>query len=112
VAAQVNEMQTFMALTQVLVMPLFFLSGAMYPVTGQPGWLSVLNRIDPLTYAIDPMRRVVFDHLDLSPATRMRLDPGVTWGGWHVPALLEAALVLVLGLGLLGLAIGVFRRSE
>jgi ABC-2 type transport system permease protein len=112
VAAQVNEMQTFMALTQVLVMPLFFLSGAMYPVTGQPGWLSVLNRIDPLTYAIDPMRRVVFDHLNLSPATRMRLDPGVTWGGWHVPALLEAALVLVLGLGLLGLAIGVFRRSE
>src|SRR5262249_7633083 len=69
VAARVNEMHTFMPLTQVLVMPLFFLSGAMYPVTGQPTWLSVMNRVDPLTYAIDPMRRVVFDHLDIS--TRM-----------------------------------------
>ncbi|HEY7046249.1 MAG TPA: ABC transporter permease [Jatrophihabitantaceae bacterium] len=112
VAARVNEMQTFMALTQLLVLPLFFLSGAMYPVTGQPAWLSVLNRVDPLTYAIDPMRRVVFDHLNLSGATRMRLDPGVTWGGWHVPALLEAALVLVLGLGLLGIAVAEFRRSD
>jgi ABC-2 type transport system permease protein len=112
VAARVNEMQTFMALTQVLVMPLFFLSGAMYPVTGQPTWLSVLNRVDPLTYAIDPMRRVVFDHLDLSARMRARLDPGVTWGGWHVPALVEAALVLVLGLGLLGIAIAEFHRSD
>jgi ABC-2 type transport system permease protein len=112
VAARVTQMQTFMALTQMLVMPLFFLSGAMYPVTGLPTWLTVLNRVDPLTYAIDPMRRVVFDHLTLSGAARERLDPGVTWGGWHVPTLLEAAVVLATGLGLLGLAVAEFSRSD
>lgn len=112
VAAQVTQMQTYMALTQILVMPLFFLSGAMFPVTGQPMWLTVLNRIDPLTYAVDPMRRVVFLHLDISAKTQQRLDPGVTWGGWHVPTLLEAALILTLGLGLLGVAIAEFSRSD
>jgi ABC-2 type transport system permease protein len=111
VAARVKQMQSFMALTQMLVMPLFFLSGAMFPLTGLPTWLTVLNRIDPLTYAVDPMRRIVFDHLDLKPAVRARLDPGVTWGGWHVPPLVEACVVLALGLLLLGVAIAEFSRD-
>jgi ABC-2 type transport system permease protein len=111
VAARVKQMQSFMALTQMLVMPLFFLSGAMFPLTGLPTWLTVLNRIDPLTYAVDPMRRVVFDHLDLEPAVRARLDPGVTWGGWHLPPLVEACVVLALGLLLLGVAIAEFSRD-
>ncbi len=111
VAARVKQMQSFMALTQMLVMPLFFLSGAMFPLTGLPTWLTVLNRIDPLTYAVDPMRRIVFDHLDLEPAVRARLDPGVTWGGWHVPPLVEACVVLALGLLLLSVAIAEFSRN-
>ena len=112
VAARVSEMQTFMALTQALLMPMFFLSGAMYPVTGLPTWLTVLNRVDPLTYAVDPMRRVVFNHLDISVETRHRLDPGVTWAGWHVPTLVEAALILAIGLVLLGGAVAEFSRSD
>jgi ABC-2 type transport system permease protein len=112
VAASVTQMQTFMALTQMLVMPLFFLSGAMYPVTGLPTWLTALNRVDPLTYAVDPMRRVVFSQLTLTPAARSRLDPGVTWAGWHVPALVETAMVLLIGLGLLAIAIAQFSRRE
>jgi ABC-2 type transport system permease protein len=111
VAARVKQMQSFMALTQMLVMPLFFLSGAMFPVTGLPTWLTVLNRIDPLTYAVDPMRRVVFDHLVLKPEVRARLDPGVTWGGWHVPPVVEAGVVLAIGLLLLGVAIAEFSRD-
>ena len=111
VAARVKQMQSFMALTQMLVMPLFFLSGAMFPLTGLPTWLTVLNRIDPLTYAVDPMRRIVFDHLDIKPEVRARLDPGVTWGGWHVPPLVEACVVLALGLLLLGVAIAEFSRD-
>jgi ABC-2 type transport system permease protein len=112
VAASVTQMQTFMALTQMLVMPLFFLSGALYPVTGLPTWLTALNRVDPLTYAVDPMRRVVFSELTLSAAARSRLDPGVTWAGWPVPTLVEVAMVLVIGLGLLAIAIAQFSRRE
>ena len=112
VAARITQMQTFMGVMQMVVMPMFFISGALYPVAGLPGWLAVLNRLDPLTYAVDPMRRLVFSHLDISPAARRALDPGVTWWGWHVPSVLEAFVVFALGLGLLSIAIWEFSLSD
>src|SRR5437764_3992900 len=96
-AARVTQMQSFMALTQMIVMPMFFLAGALFPVSGLPRWLEILNRIDPLTYAVDPMRRIVFRHLHVSPAAHHALDPGVTGWGWHVPGGVEAAVIAVLG---------------
>jgi ABC-2 type transport system permease protein len=112
VAARITQMQTFMGVMQMIVMPLFFISGALFPVTNLPTWLAVLNRLDPLTYAVDPMRRLVFAHLDITDAARQALAPGVTWWGWTVPALLEAFVVLVLGIGMLGVAIWEFNASE
>ena len=38
-AARIKQIQAFMALTQMFVMPLFFLSGALYPLSGLPSWL-------------------------------------------------------------------------
>jgi daunorubicin resistance ABC transporter membrane protein len=111
-AARIKQMQAFMALTQMLVMPLFFLSGALYPLTGLPGWLTVLTRIDPLTYIVAPMRDAVFSHLDISPAALNTLAPGVTWWGWTVPVGLSLAIVAAMGLGLLGVAIAEFQRTE
>jgi ABC-2 type transport system permease protein len=111
-AVRVKQMQSFMALTQMLVLPLYFVSGAMFPASHLPTWLAVLNRIDPLTYAIDPMRKVVFDHLHMAPQVRARLDPGITWGGWHVPVLLEIGVVAVLGVVMLGVAIVEFNHTE
>jgi ABC-2 type transport system permease protein len=112
VAARIKQMQAFMGVMQMVVMPMFFISGALFPVANLPGWLAFLNRIDPLTYAVDPMRRLVFNHLDISAAARRTLDPGVTWWGWHVPSLLEAAVVLALGLVMLAIAIWEFNASE
>jgi ABC-2 type transport system permease protein len=112
VAIRIKQMQTFMGLMQMVVMPMFFLSGAIFPVSNLPGWLAFLNRIDPLTYAVDPMRRLVFAHLDISETARRTLDPGVSWWGWHVPALLEAAIVLAMGLAMLGIAIWEFSATE
>jgi ABC-2 type transport system permease protein len=111
VAARIQQMQSFMGLMQIIVMPMFFISGALFPVSNLPGWLAVLNRIDPLTYAVDPMRRLVFDHLDINAAARSKLAPGVTWFGWHVPALLEVLVVLLLGLLMLGIAIWEFNAD-
>jgi ABC-2 type transport system permease protein len=112
VAVRITQMQTFMGVTQMLIMPMFFISGALFPVANLPGWLEVLNRIDPLSYAVDPMRRLVFDHIDASHSARQALDSGLTWWGWHVPALLEAGMVLVLGLVMLAIAIWEFRATD
>jgi ABC-2 type transport system permease protein len=112
VAARIKQMQSFMGVMQMIITPMFFISGALFPASGLPGWLTVLNRIDPLTYAVDPMRRIVFNHLSISPAARRALDPGVTWWGWRVPTLLEAGVIVALGLVMLGIAIVEFSSTE
>jgi len=112
VAVRVKQIQTFTTVMQMLVMPLFFLSGALYPVAGLPTWLQVLTRLNPLTYAVDAMRRLVFAHLDVSAAAQQRLAPGVTWFDWRVPTLLEVGIVLALGLAMTAVAIRQFSRTE
>jgi len=112
VAARVNQMQSFMALMQMAVMPMFFISGALFSIAALPGWLAVLNRIDPLTYAVQPMRHAVFSHLSISPLARQALDPAVTWWGWRVPVFLEAGVIVALGLTMLLIAIWEFARAE
>jgi ABC-2 type transport system permease protein len=111
-AARIKQIQAFMALTQMFVMPLFFLSGALYPLNGLPAWLTVLTRIDPLTYIVDPMRHAVFSHLSVSPLAVHALTPGITWFGWVVPLGLSLAMVTAMGVAMLGIAIAEFRKTE
>ncbi|MFB9836331.1 ABC transporter permease [Actinoallomurus acaciae] len=108
-AARIRKMQSFFGIMQMAMM---FLSGALFPLSGLPAWLSFLTRINPLTYAVDPLRHAVFAHITASPALKARFNPGVTWFGWHVPPLLEVGLVIVLGVGLLAGAIAQFRRTD
>ena len=111
-AARIKQIQAFMALTQLFVLPLFFLSGALYPLNGLPAWLTVLTRIDPLTYVVDPMRHAVFSHLSVSPLAVQALSPGITWFGWVVPVGLCLTIVAVMGLVMLAIAIAEFRKTE
>ena len=111
-AARITQFQAFMALTQMLVLPLFFLSGALYPLHGLPAWLSVLTRLDPLTYVVYPMRHAVFAHLGLPLAALQALSPGLTWGGWVVPIGLCLGIVAVMGLVMMAVAIVTFSRPE
>jgi len=110
-AARIKQIQAFMALTQLFVLPLFFLSGALYPLNGLPPWLTVLTRIDPLTYIVDPMRHAVFAHLAFGRVLN-ELSPGITWFGWSVPLGLSLAIVAAMGLAMLGIAIAEFRKTE
>src|SRR3954454_1394601 len=110
--ARIQQFQSVMALNQMLLMPLFFLSGALFPLAGLPAWLHFLTRIDPLTYAVDPIRRAVFAHLTVPPAVNARLNPGVTWGSYHVPTWLELLIVAAMGIAMLGVAIWQFRGVD
>jgi ABC-2 type transport system permease protein len=112
VAVTIKQAQSFTWVMQMAVFPMFFLSGALYPVSGLPTWLEVLNRINPLTYAVDPMRHLVFDRLQISETARRTLDPGVTWFGWQVPSLVAVGMVLLLGLAMIGMAIWRFSRTD
>ncbi len=111
-ASRMQRVESFGIVVQFFVMPMFLLSGALFPLTRLPAWLLVLTRLDPLTYAVDPMRRAVFSHVAASEAVRQTLNPGVTWFGWYVPAGLELAAVAVLGIVALAAAVNQFSRTE
>ncbi|MFG6191486.1 ABC transporter permease [Nonomuraea sp. JJY05] len=111
-AARMKNMQTFFGLMQMAIMPMMFLSGAMFPLANLPSWLHVLTVVNPMTYAVDPLREAVFSHLDVPAQVNAVLNPGVRWFDFQVPVALELGLVAALGLVLLGVGIAEFRRAE
>ncbi|WP_214412823.1 ABC transporter permease [Sphaerisporangium fuscum] len=111
-AARMKNMQSFFGVMQMAIMPMIFLSGAMFPLANLPAWLAFLTKINPLTYAVDPMRHAVFTHLSVNPRIVQTLNPGVHWFGWRVPTGVELGIVALMGLALLGVAIAQFRRAD
>ncbi len=59
IACIVKTREKFMGIGQVLTMPLFFASNAIYPIAMMPGWLQVISRINPLTYEVDALRALM-----------------------------------------------------
>jgi ABC-2 type transport system permease protein len=112
IAARIKQMQSFMGVMQMIVTPMFFISGALFPPGDLPGWLAFLNRIDPITYAVSPMRTLVFDNLNLSAEASSTLNPPITWFGWEVPIALQIFTVFALGMVMLGIAIAEFNAGE
>jgi ABC-2 type transport system permease protein len=61
IAARIKEMEGFQVIVNFLVMPIFFLSGALFPLDRLPAWLTFMTRIDPLTYGVDLLRGVMIN---------------------------------------------------
>ena len=59
VACLVKTRERFMGVGQVLTMPLFFASNAIYPTLIMPDWLRVISHINPLSYEVDAMRALM-----------------------------------------------------
>ncbi|HXY81315.1 MAG TPA: ABC transporter permease [Gaiellaceae bacterium] len=56
IAGVVLKRDRLMGIGQMITMPLFFASSALYPVSIMPGWLRVLSRVNPLSYEVDALR--------------------------------------------------------
>ena len=112
IVARITQVQTVMGLMQMLLLPLSFLSGAMYPLSNLPTWLSIATRLNPLTYAVHPVRTAVFARLELPDAVQARLNPPITWFGWEVPIGLQLLLVASIGVMLLLVAVRQFQKVE
>jgi ABC-2 type transport system permease protein len=59
IGSQLQDMQGFQLIMNFLVMPIYFLSGALFPLSGLPRILSFFTRIDPLSYGIDALRNLL-----------------------------------------------------
>jgi ABC-2 type transport system permease protein len=86
IASVMDDMQAFPLITNFLVMPLFFLSGSLFPLSGLPSVITVIARIDPLSYGIDGLRGA--------------LVPGsLTFGFWYDFSVLGVIVLIVLAIG-------------
>jgi ABC-2 type transport system permease protein len=62
IASLVKTRERFMGMGQVLTMPLFFASNAIYPISMMPVWLQIISHINPLTYEVDGLRALMLAH--------------------------------------------------
>jgi ABC-2 type transport system permease protein len=85
IGSMLNSFEGFGLIQSFVIMPLFFLSGALYPLDNIPSWMVVVTRANPLTYIVDGMRGGLYG-INAFP---MSLDLGV--------AILFAAVLIAVG---------------
>jgi len=112
VASRIQKMESFQVVMQMLLLPMLFLSGALFPLNGLPAWLTVINRLNPLTYAVAPFRQVVFSAQNMSAAARARFPTNVTLFHYSLPIWVELAIVVVFALVFFVLAFRGLSRTE
>jgi len=56
IASLINSMEGFNFIMSLVIMPMFFVSGALFPLTAAPEWLKILSYFNPLTYGVDVLR--------------------------------------------------------
>ena len=88
-AALVRTRERFMGIGQLVVMPLFFASSALYPLSIMPAWLRILAHANPLSYEVHGMRRLL---LGISAGGTLWLDFAVAIGFLAATALIAAKL--------------------
>jgi ABC-2 type transport system permease protein len=94
VASRISKMESFQVVMQMLLMPMLFLSGALFPLSGLPSWLAFVTRLNPLTYAIAPFRQVIFGAQHMSALAKQHFSTRVTWFGSTLPIWVELVLVV------------------
>jgi ABC-2 type transport system permease protein len=105
VAVTIRQVDAFQVVVNLSLMPLMFFSGAIFPPNGLPGWLSVVVKLNPLTYGVDAVRRTL-------PGADMLGSKltNVMIGGWTPPVPLE--LGVLVGFGLIAVIISAVRFSR
>jgi ABC-2 type transport system permease protein len=93
IATKLGNLEGFMAIMNLIVFPIFFLSGALFPVQSMPSWLRYVMYINPLTYGIDGLR-------------------GTLVGVASFPLWLDFAVLLILCLALATLGSYFFSKME
>ena len=103
-SSRINRMESFQMVMALVMQPMIFLSGAVFPLTSLPAWLAVLTRLNPATYGVDLCRRVLIPEL---PAAAK-----LTLFGHIVPLWGDAAIILAFGAVTLALAVRLFANAE
>jgi ABC-2 type transport system permease protein len=111
ISARLKTMQGFQVVMNFLMMPMFFLSGALFPLSGLPGWMTVLTRFDPVAYGLAPIRSAILGGTGLPQAAVDRLT-SVTIGSYVVPIAVDVGVLVAFSAVMLGIAMRSFRHRD
>ncbi|MDI3280129.1 MAG: ABC transporter permease [Bacillota bacterium] len=100
IAARMESVESFQMVMSFLIMPLFMLSGAFFPLRSAPAWMQGLMRLDPVLYGVDALRNVI---LADSPARSFAVQYAL---GYDLAVLAGVAVVMIL------LGMQAFARAE
>jgi ABC-2 type transport system permease protein len=114
VAARLHSFEGFPIIMNFILLPMFFLSGAMFPLQGLPGWMEFLTKINPLTYAVDALRGVALRGIDLgAQSTQSTAATSMTQLQiQRYPMWLDVLVVAGFGFVLLLISIRQFSKQE
>jgi ABC-2 type transport system permease protein len=100
-SSRMTRMESFQMVMALVMQPMIFLSGAVFPLQNLPGWLAVLCRLNPATYGVDLCRRAILDH-----------PQPLTFGSQVVPIWVDVLVVVGLGSAMLAVAVRLFSKIE
>jgi ABC-2 type transport system permease protein len=100
-ASRMRRMESFQMVMALVLQPMIFLSGAIFPLERLPGWLALPCRLNPATYGVDLARRALLGE-----------NTALTIGDHIVPIWADVAIVLALGSLLIAIATRLFGQVE
>ncbi len=103
IASLMRTTESFGLLMQLLIFPMFFLSGAFFPLTNVPLWMTVVSRFNPLTYGVDGMRQIILGG---------QVIPQLASKIFLYPIYLNIILLLIYSLVMVSLATLAFNRRS
>ncbi|MGP4062910.1 ABC transporter permease [Halobacillus sp. H74] len=109
IASTLKTSQGFQMVVQVLIFPMLFLSGAMFPLNGMPAWMNVLVKINPLTYSVDMFKKVILEPATMAPALREAMGLNLTI--FNQPITFAGELFAVAGVGVVFVVLATMKFS-
>ena len=109
VTSRMKSLDAGQYIFQFIAFPIIMLSGAIFPLHNLPIWLDILTKINPITYAVDILRRIVFTNLNLSVKVIATLSPSIN--GQTIDVVYEIIIVFAFTLILIYLASRAFKNA-
>jgi len=103
IASLMKTMESFGVVMQLFIFPMFFLSGAFFPLTSVPHWMAVLSRISPLTYGVDAARQIILGS---------QVDSGVIARLVIHPVYVDALFLVIFSLVTVSISVAAFNRKD
>ncbi|MFG6117373.1 ABC transporter permease [Halobacillus sp. MO56] len=111
-ASFIRSTQGFQLTVQVLVMPMIFLSGALFPVNNMPPWMDFIVKVNPVTYGVDVMKKIMIDIESMPSPVLDAMGLNLTVFGQQVTMFAEVMFILGFAVVLVLLATLSFKRAN